>query len=293
MAEGLIHTILKTVDTRGLTATKNDVASPYTFYGAGDSDKQSGVIFNQGSPEITLPLDGNYTLPAGYYSGGTIGQKISYMEETHVSPGSQTITVHTKDVYMAGNIIVDALPNLKPENIKKGEYVGGVGPGTWEGYVVTDPNTFYYYGTFGPGQSLSDYAYEEAEGYKLKRESFKDHIQFTRNTGLGTDSILVFNNSVDLTSLSRLQFEIVNTISGSNYNVQYVVYLCRNRHETVGELESEYIAKKNFTFGSDTNGKKTAFELDVSPYSRDAYLHIDLICNTIGVSAGIYMVKFS
>lgn len=60
---------------------------------------------------------------------------------------------------MAGNIIVASIPNLKPENIKKGEYVGGVGPGTWEGYIVRDPATFYYRGTFAPGQSIMAFKY--------------------------------------------------------------------------------------------------------------------------------------
>ncbi|MFQ8841866.1 MAG: hypothetical protein ACLR8P_14045 [Clostridium fessum] len=40
-----------------------------------------------------------------------------------------------KGVYMGGNIIVPKLSNLVPENIKEGEYVGGVGPGTCKGFV--------------------------------------------------------------------------------------------------------------------------------------------------------------
>ena len=135
MAEALIQLVNQNVDIDGLTANEADVFDGATFIGQGSETVRKGTGVTQGAPTLGLSLNGRVTIPAGKYTGGKVQQSIQVLGEQRINPTSKNIKIPTKDMYMAGNIIVASIPNLKPENIKKGEYVGGVGPGTWEGYI--------------------------------------------------------------------------------------------------------------------------------------------------------------
>lgn len=152
--DGLLDMVVQSADFDALTATLEMVLEKKKFIGP-DGAISVGTMPDRGSPTISLPLNGTASIPAGKYSGGKVTQNIPAMGDYTIYPTSKEQQIPTKGVYMGGNIIVPKLSNLVPENIKEGEYVGGVGPGTWKGFVVNDPYTLYYRGTFGPGQGVT------------------------------------------------------------------------------------------------------------------------------------------
>lgn len=279
MADGLIEMMLQGTDFDVLTANSHDVLQGKTFIGK-DGIQKNGEIVNRESPTVLLGLNGNVSLPSGKYSGGKVLQSIPTMGEMRIMPGNETITVPTKDMYMTGDIIVEFLNNLTPENIKEGEYVGGVGPGTFKGYVVTSPNVFYYRGTFAPGQSLEDYPrYDNTR--KLSRTDTDRDIQFYASAGGSINSFTVFSLPIDVTALNKVKFQIVNRgLSSTDEQNSVIAILSRNKFTNENNLtSSETVAKKIFDFGKKYNNIITNFEMDISSISRTVYLYMILNVN--------------
>lgn len=207
MADGLLDMIIQSANFDNLTAVAADGLSGKSFVGQ-NGVTHNGNIVDRGSPTHSLPVNGSITLSAGKYSGGTVKQNLITMNGYTVRPGSKNITVPTKDRYMTGNIVISSLPNLKPENIKEGEYVGGVGPGTWKGYVVTDPYTLYHRGAFGPGQNAqiingleNDYPFL----LTLEERDLFIHFDIIGNH-VAAYSFLMFN-PIDITQKNTLKIE--------------------------------------------------------------------------------------
>lgn len=276
MADGRLYMIIQSADFDQLNVQPGDVLKGKLYVGA-DGQTHVGEIEDRGSPTLYLDLNGRLTPPAGKYDGGEVRQSIPTMEETHITPGSKQIIVYTDGMYMTGNIIVDKLANLVPENIKLGEYVGGVGPGAWQGYIVTDPKTFYYRGTFTPGQSISDYIAYDSGTYKADRIEDIKHMEF-HSVKLGTSGgnmvYSVFNSPIDLTYVNKLviEYSVYMPGSASTWIEAYVTREKNTRYQAVKNLsiasQSEEITKK------DTSGTVRTMEIDVSSLSRSAYLSL-------------------
>jgi len=140
-------------DVSGLTATPSDVEKGKVFYGSGSDKPQVGIVENRGVLRQSIGANGSYTFPPGIYeSGGYINQNIPVRDGFVINPtaGGSSAGVHGK--YMTGNVVVNGVPNLSPENIRKGAFIGTVA-GTFEGYVNNSPLTPYWYGLFYPGQT--------------------------------------------------------------------------------------------------------------------------------------------
>lgn len=116
------------------SATVADVASGKTFFGHGSTEQQTGTMPVNGTINKQLAINETYNIPAGKTDGISITQNILTLAGQTVVPGKDMITVPSSGKVMTGNVTVNAVDNLKPENIKKGAVVGGV-TGTWEGYV--------------------------------------------------------------------------------------------------------------------------------------------------------------
>lgn len=288
--DGLMDMIIQGVDFEILNVQPGDALKGKLYVGH-DGKIGTGTIEDRGSPLLSLELNSGITLPAGKYSGGTVQQNIPTMGETRITPGSKQITIYTNGMYMTGNVIVERLANLVPENIKLGEYVGGVGPGTWQGYVVTDPATFYYYGTFGPGQSLQDFFVEEFD-FRLRRTNYRDHIEFYRYAGNGPGSFLTFPLPLDITTKNKLTLEILNSNLETSGDIIYTVYLSQNKYTNDVEMGKDYVLKREISFGKSSNNKKTSFEIDVSGYSRSIYLMMRISAG-LKCTTNIYAVKFT
>ena len=84
--------LLKTgggVDTSELTATENDVVSPYTFYGKDDEEKDTGGVTNKGKKTHTLAANGTYAVEEGYYESITVNQSLATYAGATVNPGKK------------------------------------------------------------------------------------------------------------------------------------------------------------------------------------------------------------
>lgn len=276
MADGVIDMIIPEADFDTLTATDSKVSQGKEYVG---KDGVAGIGENpvQDAPSISLPLNGVVILPAGKYMGGSVGQQIPAFSGMHILPGSEEISIPTKDMYMVGVINIDLLETLVPENIKEGEYVGGVGPGTWKGYVVENQKDFYYRGTFAPGQALEDYVdAPHEETYKLKRTNTDRDIHFYAQTGRGKSNWCVFSKPIDLTGIRKLKIQVINKgLKYSTDDSSLWIGLYRNKYTSEPQVEQP-IVYKLFNFTSANNEKIEDLELDLSSYSRSAYLNLSL-----------------
>lgn len=295
MAEALIQEYGGETDVSDLTANPGDVVAPLTFLGQGSNAAQQGSIQEKGSPEYTLPVNGSITLPAGAYSGGTVKQTLSTMGAQEYYPGKNSIVVPTADKYMTGNITLKPILNLTPDVIKYGEYVGGVGPGTWQGYVNDDPLQPYYNGTFYQGQSAEILTGNPDETLESRQGPYRGYIgtvSFQRQTIRAnhprdnqiSTSAIVFNMPYDLRNLG-----------GLIANVQVVT-----NDETGGEIRM-VLAQNRVTnwirnYATSYNPELGAVYADVTVYDKDvesSYENYEFPFFSDAASAYLYIVYVS
>ena len=259
-----------------LTADPGDVLAAEKFIGTGSEEPQVGKIVQRGSPEYALPINGVQKLPPGNYTGGKVKQTIETMAAQSIGPGARMITIPTAGKYMTGDITIRAVKNLSTSVIKKGQYVGGVGPGTWEGYVNKDPKVPYYYGAFNGIQSITAFKHllwDNVGTVSLER----DHIKvYVRNNTYYT--AVVFNEPIDLTNLNRLIVRL--EYSGSALDN---IELFRNK-------VTDYIFDNEKSSSLKTSGTGGDYTLNLSSVSGTAYLYLLFI--SPAVTSKIRMVKF-
>lgn len=294
--DGLIEMIIQGADFEALNVKPGDVLKGKLYVGP-DGKTHTGEMEDRGAPELLLELNGRMTIPEGKYTGGHVKQIIPTMGETHVTPGSKQITLYTNGMYMTGNIVVDKLSNLVPENIKLGEYVGEVGPGAWQGYIVTDPRTFYYRGTFAPGQSMSDYIAFDANDYKANRTDELKYLLYTANGGItnGRNNVYsVFEAPIDLTSVNKLTVQYsVYVLYTSSSKLIFDMYLTSEKNIRYQAIDNLKIASSENEFSQrDVDEDIKTAEIDVSSLSREAYLSIYVGLGLTEYRLKIHSVKF-
>lgn len=278
MAEALIKLLNRNIDTDSLDAAECDVYDNKTFIGSGSEVIRKGTGIGQGSPQILLPLNGTVVLPAGKYTGGKVVQSVPVMGGQWIDPTSKTITLHTKDMYMGGNIVLNPIPNLTPENIKKGEYVGGVGPGTWEGYINGDPDTFFLYGTFAPDQEIIPIRYSsslKAGSIAQTKKSFNYVIYSSVTASDPKEIYSVFSLPIDITTKNKLkiEFEIYRNTANTAMS-QFTVYGYRNKVSIFSNEKGEKIFQNQLATTREQGIMKYTKEIDLSSFSRDMYLYL-------------------
>lgn len=289
MAKLPIHKVGGAVDTSELTAIPGDVLSNEVFIGSGSDDPQQGTIIRRGSPSYSLPINGSQQLQAGQYTGGTVTQSIPTMGAQSIGPGAQMITLPTAGKYMTGNITVRPVYNLSTSVIKKYEYVGGVGPGTWEGYVNTDPKVPYYYGAFNGIQSITSFKYMLYDDPGVVTLQ-KDNIQAYVSNNFHYTAI-VFNVAVNLTSMARVIVRLQNTNSAihsiSLYRNLVTNYIYDNAQS------SNLILNPNIgshVTGMNTSGTGGDYTISLSGFGGNAYLYLFMLAPA--VTTNIFMVRF-
>lgn len=275
-----------------LTAGPGDVLAAEKFIGARSEDTQTGNIIQRGSPEYVLPINGVQKLPPGNYTGGNVKQSIETMAAQSVGPGARMITIPTAGKYMTGDITIRAVKNLSTSVVKKGQYVGGVGPGTWEGYVNTDPFTPYFYGTFNGLQSITAfkyYLYKHVGEMTLNKDSIEVYVK--NNFYLTT---LVFNAPVDVTNKSRLTIRLDST-SPDGYNALQEIRLYRNLvTDYMVDDASSANQKPNPNLGAVIASKGTSgggdFVISLNGISGEVYVYLNFVW--ADSTTKLYMVKF-
>lgn len=223
MAKLALHKFGSQENLEDLTAVKEDVLEGNIFLGKGSETKQTGTLSNRNSPTITLPANGKITLDEGYYSGGKVTQNIPTFQEQTIRPGSKQINVSISGKYGNGNIIVNPVKNLTPSVIKKGEYVGGVGPGIWEGYVNVDPYTPFLHGTFYGSQGITYFKYTTAR--QGTGTAILEKSSISAMSGSGETVAFVFDLPIKLDGVKSL------TVDMSGTGKTAAVLVCRNRVE--------------------------------------------------------------
>ena len=124
--------LLRNTACRDATAHPGWVLTGFRAYGS--TGLAEGTIVNRGAVTFSLPVNGWYTIPAGWHSGG------GYVNQALPLQGGWTITPTTWNIlctgawkYVTGDIIVAGNGNLVPWAIKKGVTIFGV-TGTWQGF---------------------------------------------------------------------------------------------------------------------------------------------------------------
>nr|DAI87336.1 MAG TPA: tail protein [Caudoviricetes sp.] len=216
MGECLLQKNGVTVDSTAVTATESDVLIGKTYMKS-NGDKGVGTKPDNGSPQKTLPLNGSIVLPSGYYGGGTVKSSVpTYNGETIVT-GKNSITVKTSGKYATGNIELKPIANLTSAVIKKGMYVAGIGPGTWEGYLNEDPNMPFYYGTLGPGFT-TDLVKITSGKYTLGSAKIIKDAYWIFTGGFYEGIAIGFAKALDFTKLSKVKI-IADKIQGKGLSL--------------------------------------------------------------------------
>lgn len=295
--DGLLDMVVQSTDFDKLTATPKMVLEKKKFIGP-DGTVSVGTMTNKGSPTISLPLNGTVSIPAGKYSGGKVTQNIPTMGDYTIYPTSKEQQIPTKGVYMGGNIIVSKLSNLVPENIKEGEYVGGVGPGTWKGFVVNDPYTLYYRGTFGPGQSIS-LSDERGENPLLE---YEDRYLWMKYGSIR--SAIIFNLPVNITGKKSMKIGYTCYATSTNiiaYGAPMLTIYDPRKKSAAGisgdnllfQLDDYGAPPVKMRFRSKSVGETQGeFSVDVSAISRDVYVSLYIYLATKNTWLKIHWVKF-
>lgn len=299
MAKLALHKFGSQANLDDLTAISEDVLEDNIFLGKGSEEKQSGTLPDKKSPSIILPANGNIILEPGYYSGGKVTQNIEKFNAQTIGPGAKQITVSISGKYGNGNITVNPVKNLTPSVIKKGEYVGGVGPGLWEGYVNEDPYTPYLFGTFYGSQGITYFRYTTYRQGTGTVKLEKDHI--SASAGSGQTVAYVFDLPINLTNVKSLTVQM----SGSGKVCKVLV--CRNRVEdyiqeayqsgssvqyrynaNLGDILLNESIGRSSSSGAEWEQEKT---FSLSGQSGNAYLYIG--SSSAAFEYGLYMAKFN
>lgn len=283
------------IDVSDLTAQPEDVMEGCTYIGAGSTGTQTGDLKNIGSPNFTLPVNGSLTLPAGIYTEGNVTQNIPTLGEQRRYPGKDIIILPTAEKYMTGNIILEPIRNLTPDVIKKGEYVGGVGPGTWEGYVNDTPLTPYYNGAFYQGQSATVLTGNPNEELESRQGPYRGYIG---NPAFQRDRIHVNHPRDNQITTSGIVFNVPYNFG--KIDSAYVTAVVTTVNEAGGEIRI-ILAQKRVTnwirnYASSYNPALGTVYADVTMWDADADHFADLYeyhINPVAAEAYLYVIFVS
>lgn len=292
MAKCPIYKIGGGVDLDDLTAVPSDVISPNTFMGSGSYDEQSGSMIGHGNINYELPINANYQLPEGYYTGGKIYQDIITLGQQNIELGPNDTTIQTLGKYMTGNIIVYPASNLTSSNIKKGVKIqvgDQIIEGTWEGYINTDPFTPYFYGTFNGIQSITAFKYKLYDNPGTVSFN-KDNIQVYVKNNLYYTAV-VFDNPIDVTNKTKLTVRLQNSKSAiqsiSLYRNKVTDYIFDNASSTNLKINPNLGTE---IAGINTSGSGGDYIVNVANVTGNVYVYLFFI-NPV-VTSNIYMVRF-
>lgn len=119
--------------TSGKPATGDKILTGYSGYANGV--KIDGTMPDRGAVMYSLPINGSYTIPAGYHNGnGKITQNVATQGGWTVTPGTGNILACAAGRYVTGTIYCAGSGNLVAGNIRNGVNIFGV-VGNFVGWV--------------------------------------------------------------------------------------------------------------------------------------------------------------
>jgi hypothetical protein len=90
-----------------------------------DSGFTQGTMPNNGALNNSLPINGSYTIPSGYTTGGSVTQNIPTKSSATITPGTTNQTISALQ-YLLGDQTILGDSNLVPVNIPLGKSMFGV-----------------------------------------------------------------------------------------------------------------------------------------------------------------------
>ena len=229
------------VDLDVITAQAGDILAGKVIVDP-DGEPLTGTMPNNGAVSKVLPINGSYTIPAGYHNGsGKVTQSIPTRGAATIIPSTANQTAISAGYYASGNVIVAGDPNLQAGNIKKGARIFGV-TGTFEG-LVTSPYYLWRRGSFQNGQSMSFGAGAGIAGaalYIIKGSYFNNFVDLTNHRYLktvvkgasrGGDASVYVQNPSNGNTVATLKVyaDTANEITGyldiSSLRGQYKIFL--------------------------------------------------------------------
>ena len=120
----LISKINSGVDSGDATAAAADIQYGKTAYI--DNKKVTGTMPNRGTVNHSLPINGSFTIPAGYHNGsGKITQNILSKAAATYTPSAANQSIAAGQ-YLSGQQTIKGDANLIPANIVRGKKIFGV-----------------------------------------------------------------------------------------------------------------------------------------------------------------------
>lgn len=124
--------VLRNRACRDANCVNGHILTGYRAWGS--TGLSEGSIVNRGAVAHALPINGHYTIPAGWHSGGGyVNQSIPVQGGWAITPTTWNILCTGAWKYVNGDITVVGNANLVPWIIKKDVRIFGV-LGTWQGY---------------------------------------------------------------------------------------------------------------------------------------------------------------
>lgn len=107
------------------TAVPSDVIQGKKFLGRGSQNVQAGTKPVVSPIDQVLPINGTYNIEAGYHNAAQrIYQDIPTKGGQTLTPVGNGQTISIAGNYITGNVVLNALENFDPVNIKRGVTVG-------------------------------------------------------------------------------------------------------------------------------------------------------------------------
>lgn len=220
-------------------------------------ERHTGSMANRGTVNYSLPINGSYTIPAGFHNGsGKVSQNIPTKGAQTYTPGTTNQTIAANQ-YLTGPQTIKGDPNLKPENIKKGVSIMGI-TGTWEGYV-TSPLYLYNKGMWN-GLQTTGLTEINGEGSSRLDNDFSQSIGFYARSNFDEKVNARFNQKVDLTNYKYLKVHAIDIKNG---------YLMIGISDNASAGISSYIASAKT---ADIGGYAI---LDISSLTGQKYIYIE------------------
>lgn len=251
------------VDLDVTTAQAGDILAGKVIVGP-DGEPLTGTMPNRGAVSQVLPINGNYTIPAGYHNGlGKVTQSIPTRGAATIIPSTANQTAISAGYYASGNVIVAGDPNLIASNIRDGVTIFGV-----RGNVIEykSPATVNITPKLGvtAGRIIPSVSIDPAEGGTL--------LFYTKSPGSYTFAMLNNGSGLNLTGW--------NYINASTYmflgyfkNQSAEWYFGVSRNSNLSAFTFDAVDETVFS-NNDDRSKRKSVKLNVTSLSGVYFLYI-------------------
>jgi hypothetical protein len=250
------------VDLDVTTAQAGDILAGKVIVGP-DGEPLTGTMPNRGAVSQVLPINGNYTIPAGYHNGlGKVTQNIPVQGGSTITPGTITKTAVAAGRYVSGNVNVAGDPNLIASNIRDGVTIFGVRGNVVEykspATVNITPKLGVTAGRIAPSVSI-----DPAEGGTL--------LFYTKSPGSYAFAMLNNGSGLNLTGWNYIN---ASTYMFLGYNTSQSAewYFGVSRNSNLSAFTFDAVDKT--AFSRNDSKKRKSVKLNVTSLSGVYFLYI-------------------